>query len=95
MDISLSDLQIICSKIIDHLKAEGLITIHVPYDFYWNIPQKEIYNPYQEPTGFTQGQLSDDWRELTKIAQGEGAPLAYTLVWLAAILRVIGEEIVS
>jgi len=38
---------------------------------------------------------SDDWNELQRIVRGESAPIAYALVWLAAILRRVGEQAVG
>jgi hypothetical protein len=41
------------------------------------------------------GQLSDDWNEVTKIASGQRPPMAYALVWLSSLLRVVGSKLVS
>lgn len=35
-------------------------------DYYWSIPNEKLYSIYEEPTGFTVGQLSDDLQEVRK-----------------------------
>jgi hypothetical protein len=69
-------------------------TVELPSDYYWDIPEGEKYNPYQKPSDLTLGQLTDDWSELNKVLEGSAEPISYHFVWLAAILRAIGEAIV-
>lgn len=45
-----------------------------------------------DPTELNVGQLHDDWRLLTKIANRDEA-VAYMLIHLAPLLRYIGEEV--
>lgn len=94
MEIKLSDLSQICTRLFFHLEEMGIQTIDVNEDFYWNIPKSELYNPYQNPSELDLGQLSDDWNELQKILSAQQEPYAYGLVYLAPILRLIGEKVI-
>lgn len=94
MRIPLAELRRITNQLYDHLEAQGLSSVEVPNDYYWEIPKEQRRDVYRDPVGFTTGQTSDDWEELRKILSGESEPIGYALVWLAALLREIGEEVV-
>ena len=90
--INLADLRAISEKIFLYLEDQGIESFDIPVDYYWNIPKEQIYDPYEKPLELDLGQLTDDWRELQKILDPGNQPIAYCLVWLAAILRVVGEH---
>ena len=94
LKISTRELRIIFSKLLDHLEKQG-DEIALPHDFYWNIEEESLYEVSVEPKKFTIGQLTDDWKELKKLLDSDGEPIAFSFVWLAAILRALGEEVVS
>jgi len=93
MEINMDDLRQICDRLIQNVKEKGIDSINLEVDYYWNIPQNQLYNPYQKPVDLDMGQLSDNWTELRKVLQSQKEPLGYHLVWLAAILRALGESI--
>lgn len=76
---------------MQHLERQGKKSVPITHDFYWSIPKDRLYDNYEQPTDLTIGQLSDDLAELRKIASGESPPFAYGCVWLASVLRVIGD----
>lgn len=92
MEITLSELKAVFLQEVNHLEELGYEKIEIPVDYYWNIPQDLIYDPYNEPKNLDMGQLSDDWQELQKTLRGDRDPLTYDLVWLSTILRAIGEH---
>ena len=89
----IDQLEAIFTLLIDHLKAKGIDSVDIDEDYYWNVPQASLYDPYHEPGQLEIGQLSDDWNELSKLLEGKKVPLAYHLVWFAAILRAIGGKV--
>ena len=95
MDINIKELQIIANLLFEHLQKAGQQTVNLPFDFYWSIPKEAKYNPYQQPTFFTIGQLSGDINELKSVIQGNKEPIGYGLVWLASIIRAVGEEVAA
>ncbi|KPL75290.1 hypothetical protein ADN00_13095 [Ornatilinea apprima] len=94
MEIKISELSQVCTKLFLHLQELGIETIEISEDFYWNIPKGEVYNPYQRPTQLDLGQLSGDWNDLIKVLINEKEPYANGLVDLAPILRAIGEKVI-
>jgi hypothetical protein len=95
MDVKLSELRAAIDKIFVHLEETERTIVPIPHDYYWWIPKETVYNPYSQPSEMDLGQLSDDLAELNRIANGEAEPHSYALVWVASLLRAIGEETVD
>ncbi len=95
MQITTDELRLLLAKVLDHLDASGNHVLNVEKDYYWAIPFAQQYDPYNEPTKFTLGQLSDDLAELKRIVDGRSSPIGYALVWLSTIMRAIGQESVG
>ena len=67
------------------------MSVTIPDDYYWDVPMALRYDPYQEPHEHTIGQLSADLQELDRMMSGDRPMIGYGLVWLAAVLRRVGE----
>lgn len=94
MRIPVADLRKVADRLFDHMNSIGISEVDIQSDFYWAIPKQERRDVYKDPTGLTTGQLSDDWHELQMILSGESEPIAFAFVWLSALLREVGEEVV-
>lgn len=92
MRVNTANLRRACEMLLTHLEATGQPEIEIAEDFYWAIPQNEAYTPYSTPSQLTMGQLSDDWNEIMAIVDGDKEPLGYALVWLASVIRRVGEK---
>jgi len=92
MRVTTGNLRQATAQLLEHLEKTGQAEFSVEEDFYWSIPEGDRYDPYNEPKKLTLGQLSDDWAEVQSIVDGSRAPVGYALVWLAAVLRRIGEK---
>jgi hypothetical protein len=90
-EITVAELRLITETLFEHLEDSGHATIVIDKDYYWNIAADGRYDPVRRPAELDLGQLSDDWAELQNVVAGRRPPLNYALVWLAAILRRIGE----
>ncbi len=95
MRVPVSLLRRACSLVFDHLESSGCAEIEIDEDYYWNIPDDRLYKVYEEPTGFTAGQLSWDVENVERVVAGDRPVIAYNLVWLASILRFVGAKIVA
>lgn len=91
MEVKTEDLRRIFSSLMNHLEATGQASTELPWDFYWDIPREALYNPYAQPERLSLGQLSDDWDELLKIDSESMPAVGYATVWLASVLRAVGE----
>ncbi len=92
MKLSTEELRAFLDVILKRLEERGKESVDLEKDFYWHVPTAAWSDPYNEPKELTMGQLSDDLSELRRIASGEADPLGYAAVWLAAILRAVGEN---
>ncbi len=95
MIIKVSQLRHVTIRLFDHLEEQGVTSIDISQDHYWNITSGQKYDSYSDPSEFTIGQLTHDWQELMKLLKSESEPLTYNFVWLAAILRAAGENLIT
>jgi hypothetical protein len=95
LKVNLTDLRVIADRLLMYLEETGRTDIEVSEDYYWHIAMEDAYDVSRDPTNITIGQLSDDWRELERIMNNEAPPIGYALVWLSAIMRIIGEKTIS
>ncbi len=94
MKITVAELQEITDRLFAHLRDTEREEVEIPEDYYWMIPQGDVYDPTRDPTDLTIGQLSDDWTELIAILREDRPAIGYGFVWLSAILRIVGEKTV-
>lgn len=61
-------------------------------DPYWNILDKDLYDPYEEPKDLTMGSLTEDWLFLQKVLNKEREMIDYDLYKLGSILKFLGKK---
>jgi len=89
--VTVAELRIIAELLFAHLESKGMTSVTFSEDYYWDVPAAIRYDQHQEPTKHTIGQLSDDLAELRRMTDGSRPLIAYGLVWLASLLRRMGE----
>lgn len=93
LQINLKEIEKALSVLLHDLReAKGEVIEVEPIDYYWSIPREELYDPYQEPTDLTLGQLTDDLEEMKKLAEGTSEPASLDLVKMSAILAMLGHK---
>jgi len=95
MKVSTDELRGAALALLRHLDESGQKEFEIDEDFYWDVPADKRYSPYDEPKELTIGQLSDDWSEVALMTHGSRETVAYGLVWLAAVLRRVGEKAIG
>jgi hypothetical protein len=93
MTIEISKLREVISVLLDHLEEVHGGVVDLDADFFWNIPKESLYDPYQQPTELTLGQLTESWRNIESIRSDSDDVINYGLVWLADVLRAIGYQV--
>jgi hypothetical protein len=91
MKIKIDEIQKITFLLFSKLKENKGDEIEIANDYYWDISNDELYNPYEEPKNITLGQLSDDIKEIQRLANPDDA-IIYDLKRLAVILKAISVE---
>ena len=90
--VSIDELREIFNRLMDHLETTGIDRVKLDCDFFWSIPQDELYNVYEDPKSLSIGQVSESLDFLNQIRLGQSEPIGFALVWLADVLRAIGHK---
>lgn len=91
MKINIHELETVLHTLLTELKEQNGAEIEIEgEDFYWAIPQEDLYNPYEKPQELMLGQLSDDLEHLHKLATHELPVVGNDFVKLSSIFQVIG-----
>jgi len=91
MQMHIDQLRAVTTLLYDELATVNGGVVDIPDVLYWSIPLEERRDPYKHPRDLTIGHTSDDVGHLNAILTGEHEPIRYALVWLAAVLREVGE----
>ncbi|WP_316528165.1 hypothetical protein [Kitasatospora brasiliensis] len=95
LQVSLDQLRRSFDVLIRHIEGttkDG--TVALDEDYFWSIPSDELYDVTKEPATLTIGQLSESWQHMQDLLADEDRALGYHLVWLADVLRAIGQDLV-
>lgn len=95
MNVEVSELRRVADKLFDHLESNAISSVSIDRDHYWTIPSEARYDVHQEPKQLDIGQLSADLESLREMSRSGEPAVGYGLVWLAAILRAVGEQQVA
>jgi len=90
--VDLDDVERVLTIVLQHIKQQRSAPIERSDDYYWEINEAQLYDPTKDPSDFSLGQLSEDWARLSQILAGDAPPIGYALVWLASILRAVGQK---
>ena len=93
MEINIEQLEKLSTILFEHLREWEIKTTSWPVDFYWNIPEEQVYDMTTEPKTLDIGELSHDWSILEGILESRREPLFSDFIELAAILRALGQHI--
>jgi len=92
-EVTVAELRAAAELFFSHLESNAIRSVTILEDCYWDVPAAVRYDPYHQPTQHTIGQLSDDLVELRRMMDGSRPVIAWGLVWLAALLRGVGETV--
>jgi hypothetical protein len=79
--------------LIRHLKEQAGAEVLLDHDYYWSVPATQVYDVYQAPKDLTIGQITECMEWLGAVVEDPERALVYHLVWLADVLRAVGETI--
>ena len=92
MQIELSELRELFDAVVSEMEDGGQSAVNLDLGYYWEVPPGDRYEIYEEPKELTIGDLEYDWERLRSVLEGRDVPIRYSLVWLSALLRAIGEK---
>ncbi|GAB3572617.1 hypothetical protein GCM10027445_30440 [Amycolatopsis endophytica] len=88
--ISVLELRALCDRLLKHLSELEGEGVQVERDYFWSIPDEDLYDVYSEPETFTVGQVSESIGHLRALLADESIQPTRHIVWLADVLRAIG-----
>ncbi len=92
MEIDVVKLKAVVDRLFRHIiETRGVQRIELGSDFYWNIPEEELYNVVDRPEELDIGRLSDDWEFVSGLLADDADPVARQLTEVAPLLRRLGE----
>ncbi len=92
--VSLAELRGSFDALLRHVEASVAgDEIALDRDYFWSIPADELYDVAEEPGNLTIGQLSESWQHLRDLLADQDRAVGYHLVWLADVLRAIGQDL--
>lgn len=77
---------------LQHIEASAGGTVALEHDYFWSVPGDELYDVPNEPRTITIGQLSESWQHLENLLADPNRAVGHHLVWLADVLRAIGQS---
>ncbi|MFE6049228.1 hypothetical protein ACFQ6N_00545 [Kitasatospora sp. NPDC056446] len=93
LHVSLAELRASFDILLRHVEATAAgDAVALDKDYFWSVPSAEQYDVLREPAELTIGQLSESWQHLRDLLADPDRALGYHLVWLADILRAIGQD---
>ncbi|MEU8464539.1 hypothetical protein [Streptomyces sp. NPDC029003] len=92
LQIPLDRLRHVFELALQHIEASAGSTVALERDYFWSVPGDELYDVPNEPRTITIGQLSESWQHLEDLLADPDRVVGYHLVWLADVLRAIGQD---
>lgn len=92
LQIPLDQLRRAFELVLRHIEASAGSTVILGHDYFWSVPGDELYDVHNEPTAITIGQLSESWQHLEGLLADEDRAVGHHLVWLADVIRAIGQD---
>jgi len=90
--VQVDELRRVFELLMAHVAKNNVGQLATSRDYFWSIPTPDRYDVYKEPSEFTIGQVSESWENLRGMLEDRSRVLGYGLVWLADVLRAIGDE---
>ncbi|MFI5639509.1 hypothetical protein ACIA8H_19115 [Streptomyces goshikiensis] len=90
--IPLEQLRTAFELALQHIEASAGSAVALEHDYFWSVPGDELYDVPNEPGTITIGQLSESWQHLEDLLANPNRVVGHHLVWLADVLRAIGQD---
>ncbi len=91
MNVNIDEVEKVALLLLSELRGSNGSNVEISNDYYWDIEDEELYNPYEKPKDLALGQLSFDLDSIQRLVKSDNA-IAYDLKRLACILRALSVE---
>ncbi|MFI6084705.1 hypothetical protein ACIBBB_27665 [Streptomyces sp. NPDC051217] len=94
VDIPVDKLKSVLDLLVERIRA-GEQVLEINKEAFWSVPPDQAYEIYSEPRDLTIGMLSESWGHLEDMLSDPDRVVGQGFVWLAEVLRAIGDEATS
>lgn len=91
MEITIDEIKTAFARVVQHLEDTERTVFRAEVDYYWDVPTDTRYDNYDKPVEFTIGQISEEIRDVKKVAADDSEPIGDDLRCIGVVLRLIGE----
>ncbi|MFF2008104.1 hypothetical protein ACFVWY_03380 [Streptomyces sp. NPDC058195] len=91
VEIPVDKLKSLFDLLVERIPA-GEQVLEINKEAFWSVPPDQAYDIYSEPRDLTIGMLSESWGHLEDMLSDPDRVVGYGFVWLAEVLRAIGDE---
>lgn len=95
LEVPVAVLRKAAEVLLDRVEEVAGDSVMLDVDMFWEIPSGARAKVYEEPREFTIGQLSESLVNIQQVVRDPSDAVSFGLVWLADLLRAIGEQIVE
>lgn len=92
LNVKVDEIRAILDKLLTYLAENNGETLSIDQDYFWSIGPADIYDISKRPVELGIGQLSESWDNIRNLTDEDADPIPYDLVWLADILRALGQR---
>ncbi|GAA3313963.1 hypothetical protein [Arthrobacter ramosus] len=92
--VSIDFLREALDVLLRHLEEVHGPEVRLEKEYFWSIPEERLYDVYTEPSSFSIGQLTECIANLQGVTANPEEAVSYGLVWIADLLRAVGQTVV-
>ena len=92
MIVNINEIEKITLLLLSKLRESKGNEIELKNDYYWDIDESELYNPYENPKDIGLGQLSFDLDDILRLSKSDDDAIPYDIKRLASILIALSVE---
>ena len=90
-EIAVDDLKRALDILLARVAVNGIV--RVDRDAFWAVPSQDAYDIYREPSELTIGMVSESMANISALLLEPDRAIDHGLVWLAEVLRAVGDEV--
>lgn len=94
MEIEVQKLRLVAERIFNHIENDlGVRSLPLDNDYYWQIPDAELYSVDKDPPELDIGQLSEDLSFLEDVVSDREQAVSLMFLHLAPLLRYLAIKV--
>ncbi|GAA5155824.1 hypothetical protein [Amycolatopsis dongchuanensis] len=89
VEISLGTLRAAFEQVMTHFQETEGDVVRLKADYFWSIPDDDIYDVTRDPGKLTIGQITESYEQLVSLVGDSDRRVTWEGVWLSEVLRAV------